>query len=443
MGNIVTSAQPISPVGAKILASNGWLAPQTPVYPGEAANKWFGSVLNNVSYNQTSGLSSLNAGYGLKLEAEAHFDAVRLVWINRAANAINNCTALVAVTETAELDTAAKTGQPVIGGTAYGQLAPAGSILGWRSVTWAGSSAVSIPAANTAVQYGVSDWIPLSSIARADGGSRPLLMIRLQHNGSVDGSFAFLGASYCSVANRTGTTASRGRIIQATDNASGVSTPSNNGTIGTTTFEVFPVFRHRVPTLSVVVCGDSIVQNDSLVTNTITSWGWRGCCDASSTNRPVTINNLGCSGKGFAEYWARCQELINSDVPIDVLVIEPATTNDGYSNLDRTFETARSRALEIVAFCKAKGIRHLCFLPLFPNNIVSGADSYRKAYNNFLLTLSGSTSVSFLPMADLGDGANPERYKTEYDYGDHVHPNETAIDSVMAPALAAYLNRIY
>ena len=409
-----------------------------------AAFKWFGSAQSSATYNQTTGLSSLAGSYGIKLEAESDFDAVKIVWVNRAGNAINNCTALVGVSETAATDTNNNISQPIIGGTAYGQLAPAGSINGWRSVTWAGAASVNIASGASAAQYAVSDWIPLSSIARTDGGTRPLLMIRSQHDGSVDGNFAFLNTAHCA-SNRTSSAANRGRIVQTCGLTTGVSVPSNTGTLSNNAFEIFPIFRYRKPSLSVMVAGDSTEQNDALVSATLTSWGWRGCADASSTGRPVGYLNFGCASKTSAEYWSRAQEAITAGVVPDVLVISPASVNDGYSNLDRTFETARSRALEIIEYCRTKGVRFLCFIPLLPYNSNNASqDGYRTAFNAFLQTLAASNpGVSTLTFSGLGDGAVPERWVGAMNYSsDGIHPNETAIDTIMAPALTAYLATI-
>lgn len=409
-----------------------------------AAFKWFGSAQNSATYNQTTGLSALSGSYGIKIEAESDFDAVKIVWVNRAGNAINNCTALVGVSETAATDTNNNISQPVIGGTAYGQLAAAGSINGWRSVTWGGASSVNIGSAASAAQYAISDWIPLSSIARTDGGTRPLLMVRGQHDGSVDGNFAFLNTAHCAN-NRTASAANRGRIVQTSSTTTGVSVPANTGGLSNNAFEIFPIFRYRKPSLSVMVAGDSTEQNDALVSATLTSWGWRGCCDASSTSRPVNYLNFGCSSKTSAEYWARTQEAITAGVVPDVLVIGPASVNDGYSNLDRTFETARSRALEIIEYVRTKGVRFVCFIPLLPYNSNNASqDGYRTAFNTLLGTLAASNpGVSVLSFPGLGDGATPERWVSAMNNSaDGIHPNETAIDTIMAPALTTYLNTI-
>lgn len=409
-GNVITSAE-LAELSAE-LVSTGVAASTVPL---AGAQKWFGSAVSGASYNQTTGLSALASAYGAKLEAESDFDAVQLVWVNRAGNAINNCTALVGVTETADTSTANNTGQVVISGTAYGQLAPAGSILGWRSVTWGGAASVNIGAATTAAQYAITDKIPLSSIPRADGGTRPLFTMRLQHDGSADGNFAFLSGVICGL-NRTSNTRNRGRFVQVFGGTTLVSVPANNGTLTSACFEVFPIFYYRKPSRTVMVAGDSTEQNDALVLGALTSWGYRGVADVSTTDAPINYLNLGCSGKGSAEYWTRTQEIVNAGIVPDVLVIGPASVNDGYSNLDRTFETARSRTIDIIEYCRSKRIKKLCFIPLFPYNSNSASqDGYRTAFNTYLAALAASIpNVSVLNFVELGNGAVPERWVSGY-----------------------------
>lgn len=381
------------------------------------AKKWFGSTVSSSTYNQSSGLSASKACYAVKLDAEADFDAVRLVWVNRAANAINSCTAIVGITETAEYDTANHLSQVVIGGTAYNNAAAGTSINGWYPVTWSsGSASVNIGAATTAAQYALSDWIPVSSIARADGGSRPLLIYACQHDGTAE-NFAFLPGQMC-IGNRIATSANRGRIVQLFKPTAGASAPDPAQTQSVFTnaaFEVFPIFRYRVPSLTVLIAGDSTEQNDALVKDGLSSWGWRGCADASSTNRPVNCINVGCSSKTASEYWSRTQEIIAAGVVPDVLVIGPMSVNDTYqTNPDRSFQTGRARALEILDYARSSGIRYVLFIPLLPYNTLNSLqDNYRKAFNSWLGTI-GSGVVDVLSFSSLGDGATPEKWVTGY-----------------------------
>ncbi|MDM5178515.1 SGNH/GDSL hydrolase family protein [Massilia sp. DJPM01] len=382
----------------------------------EGIFKPFGGSLNNVTFNQSAGLSAdANAGFGQKGEAEAPFDAIRLVWINRAGNELVGCSALVGVTETAASDTNAKISQPHIGasnggvdGVAYGNLAPAGSILGWRPVTVNGATSWNVPSGATGVGIVVSDWIPLSSLKnRTDGGTRPLWMFRTQHDGATGGNFAFLaGAGIAQL--RTAIAAARNRILQFFYAGLGVSNPAAVGGFNNSSIEVFPVFRYRVKARSVMIIGDSTSQGDGLTSGVYNNWGWRGCADASTPQRPINYINQGCSSKSAAEYWQRAKEIMNAGiVPTDV-VCTPGSVNDAYANIDRKFETNRARAFEMMDFCRAKGVRNLFWMPLLPfNNTTALQDAYRLEFNAFLAGLPDSKVLQF---PGMGDGGAPERW---------------------------------
>ena len=423
-----------------------------PIMSVGVLHRWHGAFDNSTTVNQTTNLSALARGYCIKMEAEAPFDAVRLVWTSKnGSNAINNCSALVGVTETADFSTGTNASQVIIGGTSYGVLASATSINGWRSVTWnSGGNVVNLPAATTNVTYTFSDWIPLSSVARADGGSRPLFIYRVSHDGSVDGNWNFISPSgIIALASPTPANRNRTFLISSRNDATLVSTPANNVSVinQATTMLVYPQFRYRVPQVSVLSVGDSTIQNDALVTNFITSWGQRGCYDASSQTRVVVNSNMGADSQTSDVYWLRAQELLNTGFRPDVLVIEPASVNDYGSSvtadqLNRISETWRARTFEIVDTARAKGIRNVCLSPLLPKNANTALqDTYRQAFNNFLKTFSNQIQgVGFLTFP-VGDGGTPEKWLPQYDNGDGIHPNEYCIDSVMAPTLTTYLSQ--
>lgn len=415
------------------------------------AQKWFGSVQNAKSFNDSGVFSAATYptyGGGFKVEAESDFDAVRLVWVNRGTGAIVG-KALVGVTETADTSVAASAFHPVIGGTTYNAVRSAGSVNGWQAVTWNSAATVSIAAATSAAQIGVSDWMPLSSIPRADGGMRPLLLVRAQIS-QADGSGDFCTYSNAGIsAIRTPVAAGRNRVLQLFTGAAMVNTPASvNGAMGTVTFEVFPEFRYRARALSVFGVGDSIMQDEGLaLTGIVTSWGWRGCADASTAAKPMSWSNVGCAGKAYTEYWARFTTLIAAGVKPSVLVVQPLSVND-YSgapnNLPYYSELGMSRAVLAIEYARANGIPNVCLVPLLPyNSLAAGNDTIRKSYNTKLRALALNMGCGYLDFSALGDGASPERWIPAYNYSsDGIHPNETAIDTVMAPALTAYLRQI-
>lgn len=412
------------------------------------AQKWFGAAQNGNTFNETSVFSTANYGAGMKIEAEAPFTAVRLIWVSRVANAMTGSKAIVGVTEMADTSVAAQAFHPRIGGSTYNTVVAAPNTLGWRAVTWGGNATVDHPAANTAAQVKVSDWIPLTSVPRADGGVRPLLLIRAEHDGAAGGGFATFSSSLVSVL-RTPIAAARERILQLFIGTNLVSNASAvNGSLNTACFEVYPEFRYSVPSLSVCGVGDSITQCEAIgLTGRITSWGMRACAEVSTPQRPVNWVSCAAAGKSFSEYWARFLELHAAGYSPDVLVVTPFSVNDYNGDLPGFagyIEQGKVRAQQVLEFAQANKIRSVVFFPLCPYNSLGAADDLKRLeYNAWLRDFAAATGNYCLNVDALGSGATPERWKPEYNYNsDGIHPGEFAVDTVMTPALASILNQI-
>lgn len=414
-----------------------------PVSSIKGAQKWFGNSIGNL----TAGTpvingSSYRATSGITVVAEGPFYGLQLVVMNLVNNAITGLRAIAGVTESISTAVAANNCKPVIGGTTYGVMAPAGSINGFYPITWGGQATPTIPASVTTAQFAISDILAVNSVPRADvPGALPAAVIRIDQIPSTGGNYSFVSTN---AAMRTASASNRGRVIQTFNlGADAVTNPNTNLNLSGDSPLIFPIFHYAAPSLTVAVCGDSIEQNDALVADVFTSWGYRGCADASSPKRPVNYLNLGASSKGAQEYWLRCQEIVAAGIPIDTLVISPASVNDGYTigTIDRLFSDARSRAMEIVRFCRANNIPNLIWIPLLPyNSTTSAQDSYRVAFNAWLATIPNTSTLNF---SLLGNGATPERWASTMNFNaDGIHPSETAIETVMAPALTAALNKI-
>lgn len=409
----------------------------------KGAQKWFGNTIGGLTFGTLpANGSAYRATSGLLMVAEGPFYALQLVVVNQVNNPITGLRAIAGVTESIDTSVANNRCKPVIGGVAYGAMAPAGSINGFYPLTWGGQATPTIPASVTSAQFAVSDICAMNSVPRADvPGALPAAVIRIDQIPATGGNYSFV---LTAAGMRTPNAANRGRVVQTFNTgADAVTNPNVNLNLSGDTPLIFPIFHYAAPSLTVAVCGDSTEQNDSLVTDVFTSWGYRGCADASSPKRPVNYLNMGASSKGAAEYWARLQELVAAGVTIDTLVISPASVNDGYTigTITRLFSDAKSRAMEIVRFCRANGINNLIWIPLLPfNSNTSAQDAVRLEFNNWLTTIPNTTTLSF---PGLGNGANPERWVSAMNFNnDGIHPSELAIETVMAPALTAALNQI-
>lgn len=444
-GNTALASMVTTAGGNAVGISTGGRTRRLGVDSIKGAQKWFGNTIAGVTFNNAAiNGSAYRATYGLTMVAEAPFYAVQLVYVNMCNNAITGLRAIVGVTETISTAVAANNAKPVIGGTTYGVLAPAGSVLGFRPATWGGAGTMSCGSSTVSQQFAVTDIIPLNSVERVDvPGALPAFTLRLDHDPATGGRFSFVNSS---IGMRTATAENRGRVLQTFNyGADALTNPNINLTLSGEMHLIFPIFHYAAPSMTVAVCGDSNTQNENLVTSVFTSWGYRGCADASSPKRPINYMNLGASGKGSTEYLARLQEIISAGVAIDTLVIAAPSPNDGYvvGVIACLFSDHRSRAMEIVRFCRANNIPNLIWIPLLPLGTLTAAqDAYRVSFNAWLTTIPGTTTLDF---SALGDGASPEQWNPAYLYatdGLKLHLNEFAIETVCAPKLTAALNAI-
>lgn len=411
----------------------------------DALYGWGGAASGGASFNKTTGMSSTQWTMTLKMEAEAAFHAVRLLWRNVAQNALANCSSVVGVTETNDNSTSALMASPTIGGSTYQALAAANTLTGWRAVTYAGASTVSVPASTTGQTYALSDEVPITSIARTDGGARPLLLYRCHHNGALDGNWALhtVGAT-----TRTPSAALRNRTLAVSNAAGtdGVAALTATHGLSTSAMECYPIVRHAVPVLSVWAVGDSIAQNNALVADGVSAWAWRACLDASTPTNPVVFANFGASSQGAAVYLANARSALAAGAPApSVLVIGPCSVNDiAPSPYARTVEAMRATAHQALQLARDYDIPAVIWWPVLPANSLTGAgDLLRTGLNADMQALAAQCGVTWMTFPGLGDGAAPEKWVPALNFGaDGIHPNETAIDTIMAPALAGLLRAL-
>ena len=395
------------------------------------------------SFGKSSGLSASDQTISVKAEMEAPFHAVRLVAQNRSNAGQTARSALVGVSETNATDTSNNVAHVVIGGTAYTALAGATDQNGHRSVTWSGAASVTQVASSNAPILSLSDWVPLKSVARADGGSRPLLMWKQWQNGSTGGNWAFNGIN---AATRTASAANRGRtVVIANTFNDGVSTPARAYSLATTLMDTFPVVRFDRPVLSVWTVGDSITSCSGLVTDNLSSWGARACADVSTDALPVVHANFGVPGYSTSDFWANAKaHLVAGVPPPSVLVLNAASVNDYGATPDvRKRETIRAAFMDALSICRDYGIPFLVIMPMLANENFAGAteDNQRKALNIDMASTAAAFGVGVLNFSGLLDGATPEKWAAAYKF-DNMHPNEAGIEAVMTPTLEQALRQI-
>lgn len=396
---------------------------------------------SNLAFNVTV-LSTAKFTATVQKEEEGHFDAIRLVAVNRAVSAIGAITALVGTSEKAATFTALAqplVAAPVVDGVTYSALQGVYDVKGFRNVTWASAASGALPAANSAQQVVLSDWAAKSSINRTDVvDGRPFSIVRAFVDGTLT-PVAFMSNYVAEL--QVPAAPMRNRIIQSSNNVGNdaVGNPGLPSSAAILGLEVYPILRYRNPAFFAWICGDSLAAADALVTDHISNWLARACYDLSTMAKPVVPSNMGASTINSAGYIKITRAFLAAGVPPpSMLVAAPASVND--SGYDLNFQEKHlSQAYELARLAYEYRIPYLVMYGLFPNNGTTLAqDNIRKATNLKLKAVAEKVGAIWIDFPELGDGATPERWKPEY-FKDVLHFNEKGIEDVCAQKLKAVI----
>ena len=268
--------------------------------------KFFGGTATGDTAGGNGAGSANFYTYLLKFEVEASFDAIQLVWENHVtASPIQGVKFAVASTETADVSTQNNLSVPTYLGATNNTstLTATGAYpFGWTLGTFNGQSTGVVPAGQSTLIQGQleSDWMPCQSLPRADGGIRPLVMLRA-YVGSTN-NYSFI-ANTGLAGMRSADAISNRRILQlSTFNGDGVGTLASTFSLAVTSPLVYVRVRHRNGVITVVAIGDSITQNDALVYDSLSNWLKRACNAISTPALPVIPMNLGWSSQTSATY---------------------------------------------------------------------------------------------------------------------------------------------
>lgn len=381
----------------------------------------------------------------VKTEAESHFDRVRIHIYTRQTGAATGFTAVVAATETAATDTTANMFDPIVGGTAYAALAGSGA-YGWKAVTFGGASSGDLAAAASTYRPSklTSDWIDLSSVPRTDGGTRPLVMCRVYHNGSTGGALTIFGqltsnASADSTSWSSTSVYPWHRVWQAGTYTSGdaVGTLTNKPTaLSNASIWIAFEFASRYKGLTVLSVGDSVTEGTGHSWGGYGSWPFRGCALASSLTRPVSLIQNGISGQAGDVYTLAAEDAITAHTPTHVL-FPTMSLNDGDPSA-ASLQLARSRIQRMLQACEAANARLVLWSAL-PNSVFTSAgDALALTLQRDALSMAQAGVCDYIDLATIvSNGATPRRLPAAYQF-DSNHPNNTASD-LLADVLRRYL----
>jgi lysophospholipase L1-like esterase len=355
--------------------------------------------------------------YQSMIETAQHFDAIRLVMANGGASPIAVSSAAVSVrADTNPTDN--------------------NNSATWLPVTFSGSASGSIPIApgGSRVGYLVSDWIPISSIARIDGGTGGVLIARAYVSSAA--SITIPNPYNTNSATRSGGFAFGARVTAGDC----VTTITNFASV--TNMASTPIcgvnYAARGIVACVGACGDSItfgnsdaIQSDGDVVRLATAFNNQALIAFDAVN-------LGWSSTQSPSFFQRYQDFVNAGLRVDICFYAGGSPNDMGTGVG-TVTTAkinvmRQNRAQALRLMRAQGtVPILWTWGPFGNTYTSGtyfawgsSDSLRVADNaeivaegargfvvaDFATALYGST-----------DGTGQQQPNPTYFGVDLVHPN--------------------
>jgi hypothetical protein len=434
----------IQPGGASTPAIFGQTATEKAATTALVSTPW--NAVWRLGGMSAATVSTTTSDRGLKVEAEAPFSRVRLRLYSEGG-AATNFQALAAVTETASISSAAELSQPVVGSVTYNALRASDGAPGWAAMSVAGATTFDWPGVASAdnPKELVTDWVNLRSVARADGGSRPLVMFRVQHNGTADGDWAGFTVTPWYT---DGPAQQWYRLWQphTISGGGGVTDPTKTASsLATSSLWCAVEFDYDSPAATVLGVGDSQQENSGgYATGTFGVWGHQACAAVSSMSRPVQFFNAARAGGTPSVYLPPGLQLIASMSP-KVVFYQPISSNSGAVTAARV-AAAMGEIAQIRAACAAVKST-LVLVTGIPFSSSATADAAADALRLQLTTHSATLAARGLCQhldfeALLGTGASPNRIKAEFgaDAGPtHITP---AGQTLMAAQAAELLRRI-
>jgi len=277
------------------------------------------------------------------------------------------------------------------------------------------------------IAYLAPDWIPISSVDRTDGGTYPLIAMRM-----YAASSAALPVYGDGVDDFTAWAAPTGRRLWAARQQTGenISTPSTF--TSTTNLSQSPIvgvqYLSRGKVITVAAVGDSITEGrgsylgEGFVLPAIES--------LSSSTTTFEYMNLGWSGQSMLTFAERAIDIMQGEFRPDILVMPAASPNDTVSTITAANITAfRGQRSRVAAEARRQGVALVLWTWLPTNTSVrpyGATDSLRTDYNaevlaqdakNFIV-VDASTTVS-------GVVTGGQVQMLAGSTTDNIHPNDT------------------
>lgn len=300
-------------------------------------------------------------------------------------------------------------------------LASTGVQLTWYPVTFDGLLTANIPAAKTGTAQQspgllLSDIIPLNSIARTDGGSRPLIRVRSLIDGvasarTVTGLTlgsqltAFNSADFNN-GYQLGVYTSTGDIV--------TTTTDSNGCVATggPVLCVGALFVTDTQVDSLAAFGDSLVAG-AQTTNGSSGWPTR----LTMLDRYLSCYNSGSSGQTTIDTYRTLKGYLEVNKP-KYAVFKAWSPNDGYAQT--AFDTACVYCAGMIEACRDKGVTPVV-LTSGPVNSYTADQNARRLAQNLKTKNLVKNGVLVLDVASV---------VTQPGTDNTINPSYTAVDGL-------------
>lgn len=362
-----------------------------------------------------AGLTIIN-----QIPSAADFSAVQLVYANWSGSAVTINGAKVASAPTHQND---------------------GAALTWSTVTFAGSTLGTVPAAvsgtgNDIVPgFLVSDVIPVTSVARTDDTTKsPLLQVRTYSAGAS--SAISLGGT--DIANFNASSTAGGMQWAARIPAGDLVTTlsaSQPLEAGTWINPASVKFFHNTEAFTVATIGDSLTRGQG---STSGAAGWPARLQQLQpiANTKVGLANFAWSGQLHAASMGIGKQVISGVKP-NALVFFAWSPNDAAGN-DATMNSTWARTLEMIELCRQNGVIPIVCTSGPVNSYTAQQDARIKAQNTRVRQLP---NIVFDFASVLEDTADRSKILPAYDSGDGLHYSDAGYQA-MANLAATVLAQI-
>lgn len=293
-------------------------------------------ALTDASFPANSNINGLT--FRSRIALAGHFDAVRIHLPNMHTAAVAGVKVAIGVTNTLG---AWATTAPTLNNTgANTSAAPSnteavntsGGVL--LTATFSRQATVSLPsaenAANLTPSWTTSDWCPIKSLDRSDGGIFPLLDVAIFYPAGTTATMAYTGASGLAWAMwGRDDTPSNGRVWRSWMQDGDYITTPGGFTVNTTTPANIPFiieYRSKKRGYTILLCGDSIYDAHNL-TYPQNGFAHQALSTLHSSDAPVELCNISVPGATTLAILERAQ-IVAPKIRPSVIVAESNSVNN-------------------------------------------------------------------------------------------------------------------